>query len=196
MSLSPLRRARRLAEGIMALLAVVSGIALTSHAPARADTASATTATTAWRTATDQSHPMPRAPWRLRRSGTRKTSAAARRCRATCGSSTLATGDLPFLKKAFPFMEATAQFLLAYQQVGADGLLHAVANAHETQWAVQDPTTDIAPAGGRRAAEAGEGLALTRCRYGVLITKGVCRCLAIRVRNIRRPTLEESRCAC
>ena len=54
------------------------------------------------------------------------------------------TGDIAFLKKAFPFMEATAQFLLAYQQVGSDGLLHAVANAHETQWAVQDPTTDIA----------------------------------------------------
>ena len=54
------------------------------------------------------------------------------------------TGNLAFLKKAFPFMEATAQFLLAYQQVGSDGLLHGVANAHETQWAVQDPTTDIA----------------------------------------------------
>ena len=27
----------------------------------------------------------------------------------------LATDNLPFLKKAFPFMEATAQFLLAYQ---------------------------------------------------------------------------------
>jgi hypothetical protein len=54
------------------------------------------------------------------------------------------THDLAFLKKAFPFMEATAQFLLAYQQVGTDGLLHGVANAHETQWAVQDPTTDIA----------------------------------------------------
>jgi hypothetical protein len=54
------------------------------------------------------------------------------------------TGDLAFLKKAFGFMEATAQFLLAYQQAGSDGLLHAVANAHETQWAVQDPTTDIA----------------------------------------------------
>ena len=54
------------------------------------------------------------------------------------------TDDLAFLRKAFPFMEATAQFLLAYQQVGPDGLLHAVANAHETQWAVQDPTTDIA----------------------------------------------------
>lgn len=56
----------------------------------------------------------------------------------------LGTGNLAFLKKAFPFMEATAQFLLAYQHVGSDGLLHAVANAHETQWAVLDPTTDIA----------------------------------------------------
>src|SRR6202041_811718 len=54
------------------------------------------------------------------------------------------TGNLAFLKKAFPFMEATAQFLLAYQKVGSDGYLHAVANAHETQWAVQDPTTDLA----------------------------------------------------
>jgi hypothetical protein len=54
------------------------------------------------------------------------------------------TGDLAFLKQAFPFMEATVQFLLSYQTVGTDGLLHAVANAHETQWAVQDPTTDIA----------------------------------------------------
>jgi hypothetical protein len=53
------------------------------------------------------------------------------------------TKDTQFLRRAFPFMEATAQFLLAYQQVGSDGLLHAVANAHETQWAVQDPTTDI-----------------------------------------------------
>jgi Concanavalin A-like lectin/glucanases superfamily len=55
-----------------------------------------------------------------------------------------ATKDIHFLRRAFPFMEATAQFLLAYQHVGPDGLLHAVANAHETQWSVQDPTTDIA----------------------------------------------------
>ena len=81
---------------------------------------------------------------RLRRTGTRWTSPAVRRCRSTCGSSTRRTGDLAFLKTDFPFMEATAQFLLAYQKVGSDGLLHAVANAHETQWAVQDPTTDIA----------------------------------------------------
>ena len=30
------------------------------------------------------------------------------------------------------------------RSVGSDGFLHAVANAHETQWAVQDPTTDLA----------------------------------------------------
>ena len=53
------------------------------------------------------------------------------------------TKDIQFLRRAFPFMEATAEFLLAYQQVGSDGLLHAVANAHETQWSVQDPTMDI-----------------------------------------------------
>ena len=41
-------------------------------------------------------------------------------------------------------MEQAAEFLLAYQKVGSDGFLHAVANAHETQWAVQDPTTDLA----------------------------------------------------
>ncbi|WP_405579201.1 Ig-like domain-containing protein [Streptomyces sp. NBC_01190] len=55
-----------------------------------------------------------------------------------------ATGDLTTLRKYFPFMKSTAEFQLAYQKVGPDGLLHANANAHETQWAVQDPTTDIA----------------------------------------------------
>jgi hypothetical protein len=55
-----------------------------------------------------------------------------------------ATGDIAMLKKYFPFIKSTAVFQLAYQKVGSDGLLHAVANAHETQWAVQDPTTDIA----------------------------------------------------
>jgi len=42
-------------------------------------------------------------------------------------------------------MAATAQFLLSYQKPGADGLLHmSPSNAHETQWDVTDPTTDIA----------------------------------------------------
>src|ERR1700728_188257 len=54
------------------------------------------------------------------------------------------TGSLSFLQQYFPVIEAAATFLLAYQSVGSDGYLHAVANAHESQWAVQDPTDDIA----------------------------------------------------
>ncbi|MFC4034844.1 hypothetical protein ACFO3J_25745, partial [Streptomyces polygonati] len=53
------------------------------------------------------------------------------------------TGDLNFLRTYYPLMKDSAIFLLAYQKVGSDGKLHAVANAHETQWAVQDPTTDL-----------------------------------------------------
>jgi len=53
------------------------------------------------------------------------------------------TGSLSFLQQYYPVMEQTAEFLLAYQKLGSDGYLHAVANAHETQWAVQDPTTDL-----------------------------------------------------
>ena len=54
------------------------------------------------------------------------------------------TGDRAFLRKYYPLMSESAQFLLAYAAKGADGLLHTVANAHENQWDVQDPTTDIA----------------------------------------------------
>jgi ricin-type beta-trefoil lectin protein/putative Ig domain-containing protein/glycosyl hydrolase family 95 len=54
------------------------------------------------------------------------------------------TGDAGFLQKYYPLLQQTATFLLAWQSVGSDGYLHAVANAHETQWAVQDSTTDIA----------------------------------------------------
>jgi len=54
------------------------------------------------------------------------------------------TGDVGFLQKYYPVLQQTATFLLAWQSVGSDGYLHAVANAHETQWAVQDSTTDIA----------------------------------------------------
>jgi hypothetical protein len=54
-----------------------------------------------------------------------------------------ATGDKAALARYWPFIKSTVEFQLAYQQPGADGLLHANANAHETQWAVQDPTTDI-----------------------------------------------------
>jgi hypothetical protein len=54
------------------------------------------------------------------------------------------TGSLSFLQTYYPILEETATFLLAYQKVGSDGFLHATANAHETQWAVTDPTTDLA----------------------------------------------------
>ena len=54
------------------------------------------------------------------------------------------TGSISFLQKYYPILQQTATFLLAYQSVGPDGFLHATANAHETQWAVTDPTTDIA----------------------------------------------------
>ena len=55
----------------------------------------------------------------------------------------LMSGDVTFLAANYPLMSETAQFLLAYATTGTDGLLHTMANAHETQWNVQDPTTDI-----------------------------------------------------
>lgn len=59
----------------------------------------------------------------------------------------LATGDRGFLDRNYPVMVASARFLLAYQKPGPDGLLHtSPSNAHETQWDVTDPTTDIAAA--------------------------------------------------
>jgi len=54
------------------------------------------------------------------------------------------TGSLSFLQKYYPVLQQTATFLLNYQSKGSDGFLHATANAHETQWAVTDPTTDLA----------------------------------------------------
>ena len=54
------------------------------------------------------------------------------------------TGNVSFLQKYYPILQQASMFLLAYQSVGSDGFLHATANAHETQWAVPDPTTDIA----------------------------------------------------
>ncbi len=57
----------------------------------------------------------------------------------------LATNDRRFLAENYPVMASSARFLLAYQKMGADGLLHtSPSNAHETQWDVTDPTTDIA----------------------------------------------------
>ncbi len=59
----------------------------------------------------------------------------------------LATNDRAFLAANYPVMAASARFLLAYQKIGSDGLLHtSPSNAHETQWDVTDPTTDIAAA--------------------------------------------------
>lgn len=59
----------------------------------------------------------------------------------------LATHDRAFLAANYPVMAASARFLLAYQKPGPDGLLHtSPSNAHETQWDVTDPTTDIAAA--------------------------------------------------
>jgi hypothetical protein len=54
------------------------------------------------------------------------------------------TGSLSLLQKYYPVLQQTATFLLAWQSVGSDGYLHSVDNAHETQWAVSDPTTDLA----------------------------------------------------
>jgi hypothetical protein len=53
------------------------------------------------------------------------------------------TGDRAFLSTNYPLMSQTGQFLLAYATMGSDGVLHTHANAHETQWDVQDPVTDI-----------------------------------------------------
>ncbi|QTD94611.1 glycosyl hydrolase family 95 catalytic domain-containing protein [Burkholderia anthina] len=57
----------------------------------------------------------------------------------------LATDDLGFLARHYPFMVAAARFMLGYQRVGVDTLRHtAPTNAHETQWDVRDSTTDLA----------------------------------------------------
>jgi hypothetical protein len=55
----------------------------------------------------------------------------------------LMTQDRAFLQANYPVLSQAATFLLASATQGADGLLHTTANAHETQWNVQDPTTDI-----------------------------------------------------
>ena len=55
----------------------------------------------------------------------------------------LMTDDRNFLSANYPLLSGAAQFLLAYATTGSDGLLHTTANAHETQWNVTDPTTDI-----------------------------------------------------
>lgn len=55
------------------------------------------------------------------------------------------TGDLNFLKENYPVMRESARFLMAYATPDPSGVLHTFpANAHEMQWDVHDPTTDIA----------------------------------------------------
>ena len=56
----------------------------------------------------------------------------------------LATNDRTFLQQNFPVMAESARFLLAYESTGSDGLRHTMpSNAHETQWDMTDPTTDL-----------------------------------------------------
>ncbi|GAB2581816.1 fascin domain-containing protein [Kribbella endophytica] len=54
------------------------------------------------------------------------------------------TDDRAFLTANYPLIKGAAQFLLSHATTGADGKLHTFSNAHETQWGVTDPTTDIA----------------------------------------------------
>jgi hypothetical protein len=55
------------------------------------------------------------------------------------------TDNLAFLRANYPVMAAWAKFILSYAKLGTDGKLHTnPSNAHETQWDVSDPTTDIA----------------------------------------------------
>lgn len=54
------------------------------------------------------------------------------------------TDDRSFLSQNYPLIKGVAQFLLSHAKTGSDGLLHTRSNAHETQWAVDDPTTDVA----------------------------------------------------
>jgi hypothetical protein len=56
----------------------------------------------------------------------------------------LMTGDRRFLAQNYPIMRESTRFLLAYATRDSDGTLHThPSNAHEMQWDVHDPTTDI-----------------------------------------------------
>jgi len=57
----------------------------------------------------------------------------------------LYTDDLSFLESNFPLMRNAAQFLLAYAHKDSNGTLYTYpSNAHESNWDVRNPTTDIA----------------------------------------------------
>ncbi|OLB77833.1 MAG: hypothetical protein AUI14_15070 [Actinobacteria bacterium 13_2_20CM_2_71_6] len=55
----------------------------------------------------------------------------------------LMTDDRAFLSANYPLLSGAATFLLSAASTGSDGLLHTQANAHETQWNVADPVTDV-----------------------------------------------------
>jgi hypothetical protein len=55
----------------------------------------------------------------------------------------LMTDNAAFLSANYPIISGAARFLLSAATTGGDGLLHTTANAHETQWNVTDPVTDI-----------------------------------------------------
>jgi hypothetical protein len=56
-----------------------------------------------------------------------------------------ATDDRAFLERYYPLIAGPTKFLLFSAKEGADGKLHTYpSNAHETQWGVHDPITDIA----------------------------------------------------
>jgi hypothetical protein len=56
----------------------------------------------------------------------------------------LTTDDRSFLSAHYPIMSGAAKFLLSHATTGSDGLLHTFSNAHEHQWDVTDPITDVA----------------------------------------------------
>ncbi|KAA9380666.1 hypothetical protein F5972_05980 [Microbispora cellulosiformans] len=56
----------------------------------------------------------------------------------------VATDDRAFLSANYPIMRDSAKFMLSHAKTGADGLLHTHSNAHEDQWSVDDPITDVA----------------------------------------------------
>jgi glycosyl hydrolase family 95 len=56
----------------------------------------------------------------------------------------LMTDNRAFLDANYPLILGAAQFLLSHATTGSDGKLHTRSNAHETQWDVTDPTTDVA----------------------------------------------------
>src|SRR3954447_13776648 len=54
------------------------------------------------------------------------------------------TDDRAFLARYYPLIAGATKFLLSYAKEGTDGKLHtSPSNAHETQWGVHDPITDI-----------------------------------------------------